>query len=43
MAGGTLGDGLVVARVPPQPASAVIEARQTVMRRVDIDDSRGGW
>ncbi|HET6670159.1 MAG TPA: hypothetical protein VFH15_07980, partial [Pyrinomonadaceae bacterium] len=42
-AGGRWGDGLVVARAPPQPASAAIRERQRVLVRVDIEDPRCGW
>jgi hypothetical protein len=42
-AGAPPGNGLVVARAPPHPVSAAIEARQTVTLRVDIDDPRCGW
>jgi hypothetical protein len=38
-AGAAAGDGDVVARAPPQPASATIAERQTMLVRVDIDSS----
>src|SRR5687768_3616551 len=40
MAGGTLGEGLGVARAPPQPVIAAIRERRTVMLRVDINGPR---
>jgi hypothetical protein len=42
MAGGTAGDGLVVARVPPQAVSAATAERQPMLVRMDIDDPRWG-
>src|SRR5687768_9124918 len=43
MAGGTPGDGVVVARAPPQAARAAMKGTEAVLLRMDIDGPRGGW
>src|ERR671913_1058999 len=42
-AGAAPGDGVVVTRAPPQPASAAIRQRETVLLRVAIDGPQWGW